>query len=131
MAHSDKKQNENDRKDNIVVLGIPFPDAASRLPKDIQSKVTKVQAQFFKGPFANGLHQEKIEGVDTDIYSCRVDSDYRIIYKRPEGSKAVFFLYVVSAQQTGFFQKSELRPIELEGVSSFIPFPFQVPQLQV
>lgn len=77
-----------------IALGATFSDACKQLPKEIRAKVAKAQSQFFSGPFAMGLHQEKVQGADTDIYSCRLDQDYRIIYKRPEGINAVFFLYV-------------------------------------
>ena len=79
-----------------IALGATFSDACKMLPKEIRAKVAKAQAQFFSGPFAMGLHQEKIQGADSDIYSCRLDQNYRIIYKRPEGHDVVFFLYVGS-----------------------------------
>ena len=77
-----------------IALGATFSDACKYLPKEIRAKVAKAQAQFFSGPFAMGLHQEKIQGADSDIYSCRLDQNYRIIYKRPEGHDVVFFLFV-------------------------------------
>lgn len=83
-----------DKTEGKVVLGASFSDACSQLPKAIRTKVVKAQSQFFHAPFAAGLHQEKIQGLDTDIYSCRLDQDYRIIYKQPEGHNVVFFLYV-------------------------------------
>lgn len=83
------------RDDSLkIVIGATFSKASNHLPKEIRAKVAKVQNQFFVSPFAAGLHQEKIQGADDDIYSCRVDQAYRIIYKRPEGCNAVFFLYV-------------------------------------
>ncbi len=77
-----------------IAIGVTFSDACKQLPKEIRTKVAKAQAKFFSGPFAMGLHQEKIQGTDSDIYSCRLDQNYRIIYKRPEGVDVVFFLYV-------------------------------------
>ena len=80
--------------DKTIALGLTFSDACKKLPKEIRAKVARAQAQFFNGPFAMGLHQEKIQGADSDIYSCRLDQNYRIIYKRPEGHDVVFFLFV-------------------------------------
>ena len=77
-----------------IAIGATFSNASKHLPKEIRAKVAKAQAQFFASPFSAGLHQEKMKGTDEDIYSCRVDQDYRIIYKRPEGCNVIFFLYV-------------------------------------
>ncbi len=77
-----------------IVLGATFADACKQLPKEIRAKVAKAQSQFFSSPFGMGLHQEKIQGADSDMYSCRLDQNYRIVYKRPEGYGVVLFLYV-------------------------------------
>lgn len=76
------------------VLSATYSDARSELQKEIRAKITKAEGQFFNAPLSMGLHQEKISGADEDIYSCRVDKEYRIIYKRPEGFNGVILLYV-------------------------------------
>lgn len=80
--------------DMQVLFSKVFSDASARLNKDIRSKVIKAINNFTSNPRAYGLHQEKLQTKDIDIYSMRVDDNYRIIYKRPNMEDLIVLLYV-------------------------------------
>lgn len=70
-----------------------FSDALTRLPKQIREKVGIAQSKFNTNRNQPGLNFEKIHAADDDIYSIRVNQDYRIICKCPSEDKDIF-LYV-------------------------------------
>lgn len=78
-----------------VVNSKTFSEASARLPKETRAKIQKTLAGFFNSAVSlTGMHQEPIH-VEDDMYSARVDDNYRIIYKRPaENKNLVFLLYV-------------------------------------
>ena len=77
-----------------VVTGTEFAKASAKLPKEIRAKLSKATSSLFNDVGSFGAHQEKIQAADDDIYSLRVDDDYRIIMKQPNGGNVVFLLYV-------------------------------------
>lgn len=70
-----------------------FSDALTRLPKQVREKVGVAQSKFNSNRNQPGLNFEKIHAADDDIYSIRVNKDYRIICKCPSEDKDIF-LYV-------------------------------------
>lgn len=55
-----------------------FAEACSKLPKEVRAKLSNVLHMFYKAPTSKGLHLEKING--DNLYSARIDDNYRIIY---------------------------------------------------
>lgn len=73
-----------------VLVQDSFFSSAYELPKEIAKKVFKSLRNFLSNPGGCGLHQEKLNGVRSDLWSLRVDQDYRIIFHQSAASAAVF-----------------------------------------
>lgn len=77
-----------------LLFASSFTDACAPLSNKIKSKVINTSNKFNNAPSLVGLNLERVNNsADKDIFSIRVDENYRIICKRPD-SKLVFFLYV-------------------------------------
>ena len=77
----------------MISMHETFTDAIGGLPKDIKARVLETFNKFDKDSSLSGLNLEKIEAKDLDVYSIRVNDDYRIICKI-YGQKKAVFLYV-------------------------------------
>ena len=77
----------------LFSLASTFVDARNHLPKDIQRRIASTVEKFSTNSSLNGLNYEQIKAKDNDIYSIRVNDDYRIILKRLDNNVAIF-LYV-------------------------------------
>ena len=65
-------------KDHLqVVTGTEFAKSSANLPKEIRAKLSKATNSLFNDVGTLGAHQEKIQAADDDIYSLRVDDNYR------------------------------------------------------
>lgn len=63
-----------------------FFDSAYDLPKETAKKVFKALRNFLQNPEGCGLHKEKLNTDKAELWSLRVDDDYRIIYHQPRTS---------------------------------------------
>ncbi len=52
-----------------------------KLPKAIQKKAERQQKLFLKNPLYPSLHTEKLQPKDKEIWSFRIDREYRIIFR--------------------------------------------------
>ena len=61
-----------------------FKAAYNRLPPDIRKKVKKALGLLAENPRHPSLRSKRLEGVE-NIYSARVDQNYRLTYERLPG----------------------------------------------
>jgi mRNA-degrading endonuclease RelE of RelBE toxin-antitoxin system len=70
-----------------------FLSSAYDLPKEISRKVFKALRNFVTDPQSVGLHMERLHGQTAQLWSIRVDDDYRIIFRESEsGPPVVLFV---------------------------------------
>ena len=68
-----------------------FLSSAYDLPKETHKKVFKALKNFVIDPRNVGLHLERLHGKASDLWSIRVDDDYRIILRElPSGPPVSF-----------------------------------------
>jgi len=60
------------------------------LPKTIRAKAEKQEKLFRQNPFYPSLHTEKLEPKNKQIWSFRIDKNYRIIFRFLDGNKILF-----------------------------------------
>lgn len=58
----------------------------------IKKKVLKQRALFCKNPFHNSLNTEKLEPRNRQLWSFRVDKNYRIVFRFLDGGKVLFLV---------------------------------------
>jgi len=70
-----------------------FLSSAYDLPKETARKVFKALRNFVSDPRNIGLNLERLQGKANDLWSIRVDDDYRIIFRESEpGPPVVLFV---------------------------------------
>ena len=70
-----------------------FLSSAYDLPKETARKVFKALRNFVSDPRNVGLNLERLQGKASDLWSIRVDDDYRIIFRESEpGPPVVLFV---------------------------------------
>ncbi len=109
-----------------VAISSDFLTSFSRLPRNIQGKVTEFVGKLRNNPFASGINYEKIrQGLDKKIFSARIDDTYRcIVVRQPESG--VFLLLWVDhhdeAYQWAVRKRCEVNPntgaIQVYGVQT-------------
>ena len=78
-----------------VAISSDFLTAFSKLPRQIQSKVTEFINKFRNNPYSNGINYEKINNAyDNKIWSVRIDRTYRGIVARQEKTGVFILLWV-------------------------------------
>lgn len=97
-----------------VAISSDFLSAFSRLPRQVQGKVTEFVNKFRNNPLSPGINYEKLsKGMDKKIYSVRIDDTYRgIVVRQPE--TGVFLLLWVDhhdeAYQWAARKRCEVNP---------------------
>jgi len=77
-----------------IAISEDFFSAFARLPKKIQAKVSSFLTRFRTDPRAPGIHYEKLRFIDKNLYSVRIDREYRGIVHRSEKSGTYLLLWV-------------------------------------
>lgn len=67
-----------------------FENAYSRLPLPIQKKAERQQKKFIENPFYPSLHTEKLNPKAREVWSFRIDRQYRIIFRFLDGNTVLF-----------------------------------------
>lgn len=73
-----------------IIVTPEFESLFRELPLVIKKKATKQTKLFCENPFYNSLNTEKIEPKNKQVWSFRVDKNYRIIFRFLDNSKVVF-----------------------------------------
>jgi len=76
-----------------VVLSDTLFDCLWRLPRHVQAKIKELIFRFRRNPAALGQHRERIQGT-RNLYSVRIDRQYRGILARGTDTGAVVLLHV-------------------------------------
>ena len=58
-----------------------FGRAYAKVPSSIQRKIEKQEALFRQNPFHPSLHTEKLKPRQHELWSMRVDLNYRIVFR--------------------------------------------------
>lgn len=78
-----------------VAISSDFLTAFSRLPRQVQGKVTEFVNKFRNNPMSPGINYEKLNaGMDRKIYSVRIDDSYRGIVVRQQETGVYLLLWV-------------------------------------
>ena len=76
-----------------VIVTDEFEKQFRKLPKPVQKKALKQESLFRENPLHSSLHTEKLNPKDRELWSFRVDKNYRILFRFLNG-EAVLFLAV-------------------------------------
>ena len=78
-----------------VAISTDFLTSYTKLPPQVQGKVTEIVNKFRNNPNSPGINYEKIgSGVDKKIYSVRIDDTYRGIVVREQETGVYLLLWV-------------------------------------
>ena len=77
-----------------VAISSDFLTAFSKLPRQIQGKVTEFINKFRLNPKSSGINLEKLPSIDKNIRSVRIDNTYRGIVVYQEESSVYLLLWV-------------------------------------
>ncbi len=101
----------------MITIFDTFTDAIDKLPRDIKARVLDTFKKYEKKPSLSGLNLEKIKARDQDVYSIRVNDDYRIICKVYNQSW-LFALYVGKHDDAYDWANTHTATIDAVGVLS-------------
>ncbi len=73
-----------------IVVTPEFNKRYRDLPLIIRKKAEKQEKLFRKNPFYPSLHTEKLEPKDKQVWSFRIDKQYRIIFNFIATNKVIF-----------------------------------------
>jgi superfamily I DNA/RNA helicase/Txe/YoeB family toxin of Txe-Axe toxin-antitoxin module len=62
------------------------------LPQAISKKAGRLVGEMLSDPWARQFHPEKVERAEPGVHSCRVDDDYRLIWKHIKPNHILFCL---------------------------------------
>ncbi len=67
-----------------------FETCFQELPKPIQRKAERKEKIFRQNPFHPSLHTEKLEPKSKQVWSFRIDREYRILFRFINHNKILF-----------------------------------------
>ncbi|MFH1656580.1 MAG: type II toxin-antitoxin system mRNA interferase toxin, RelE/StbE family [Candidatus Nealsonbacteria bacterium] len=73
-----------------ILVTEEFKKRYRKLPFHIQKKAEKKEEVFYKNPFNPLLHIEKFEPKRKEVWSFRIDKEYRILFKFVNSNKVIF-----------------------------------------
>jgi len=73
-----------------VLVTDEFKRRYLELPSRIKKKAEKQEKLFRQNPFYPSLHTEKLEPKNNQVWSFRVDQEYRVIFRFLDGRTALF-----------------------------------------
>ncbi|OIO45678.1 hypothetical protein COU05_01500 [bacterium (Candidatus Gribaldobacteria) CG10_big_fil_rev_8_21_14_0_10_37_21] len=73
-----------------VLVTSEFEKRYVQLPLFVQKKAEKQEQIFRENPFHSSLHTEKLEPKGKQLWSIRIDLDYRIISRFLNAKQALF-----------------------------------------
>ena len=79
-----------------IIICSDFFDSFCKLPSKVQNKVRCFFESLLKNNFSNGLNYEKLnlKAYDKQLYSARIDEDYRAIIHEDKLEKKLYILWV-------------------------------------
>ncbi len=73
-----------------IFLTEEFQKRYLNLPQNIQKKAEKQEKLFRKNPFYLSLHTEKLEPKSKQVWSFRINKQYRILFRFINGNKVLY-----------------------------------------
>ncbi len=73
-----------------LIVTDEFIKRYQELPKAIQAKAAKQEKLFRQNPFYPSLHTEKLEPKNQQVWSFRIDKNYRIIFRWLKRNQVLF-----------------------------------------
>lgn len=73
-----------------VTITDEFEKQFRKLPSPVQKKAVKQESLFRENPFHSSLHTEKLNPKNRELWSFRVDQNYRILFRFLDGEVALF-----------------------------------------
>lgn len=73
-----------------ILVAEEFEKNYQNLPKIVRKKAEKQESLFRKDPFYPSLRTEKLEPKSKQIWSFRIDQEYRILFKFINSNKVIF-----------------------------------------
>jgi toxin HigB-1 len=73
-----------------IIITREFSARYQLLPDVIKKKAEKQEKLFRQNPFYPSLHTEKLEPRGKQIWSFRVDKNYRVLFRFVDGRNVVF-----------------------------------------
>ncbi len=73
-----------------IILTREFEKRYEKLPISIQKKAEKQTDLFLKNPFYPSLHTEKLNPKDKEVWSFRIDKQYRIFFRFLAANRVLF-----------------------------------------
>lgn len=67
-----------------------FKEEYNELPKNIREKAKKQEKLFKNNPFYPSLHTEKLTPKSKEVWSFRIDKNYRIVFRFLDKDKVLF-----------------------------------------
>ena len=67
-----------------------FEKGYIKLPKQIKAKAETQEKLFINNPFYPSLHTEKLSPKSREVWSFRIDKNYRIIFRFLNNDKVIF-----------------------------------------
>ncbi len=75
-----------------------------KLPAAVQKKIDLALHKLMTRPDLGGLNLEKLEG-HTDLYTARVDRNYRLLLKRREDEQGTYYVLAEVADHKTTYRK--------------------------
>ncbi len=98
-----------------VAIGINFLEAYSKIPQSKQKKVREFVEKFQDNPIKESIHYEPIKNTkDKNLYSVRIDQDYRAIILKPDSGSAFALLWVDHHDEAYKWAKNKICKINPE-----------------
>lgn len=73
-----------------IIVTNEFKKCYQELPAAIQKKAERKEKTFRKDPFHSSLHTEKLEPKGKQVWSFRIDKEYRILFRFIKPNKTLF-----------------------------------------
>lgn len=71
------------KPNNVFKYTSGFSKSVRRLPADVKRKLTQALETLARDPFDNGLQLEKLKSRKDQIFSVRLNREFRLIFRRP------------------------------------------------
>ena len=76
----------------ILIYGPKFEKCFLKLPLNIQKKTVKKLENFRENPFTNSLRVEKLNPKNKELWSFRVDREYRVVFSLNKNTAKLYFV---------------------------------------
>lgn len=73
-----------------ILVTAEFEKLFAKLSKVIQRKAERKEKVFRENPFHPSLQTEKLEPKNREVWSFRIDDNYRVIFRFIDGESALF-----------------------------------------